>query len=145
MPEWLDTNLIISMAFAGAAILAMRAMPRLIAGVPFVAPREVKDALDARSDMLLLDVRTPAEYGGGEGHIPGALNLPLDQLGSRLDSVREQLREYVDTPVYVYCRTSNRSASAARSLKKAGLRQVRVIAGGMARWTREGLPRSQRG
>ncbi len=142
MPEWLDTNLLTSVALAGLALLAMRALPRLLAGVPFVPPQEVKDALEARSDVLILDVRTPSEYGGGDGHIPGALNLPLDQLSGRLGAIRDQLQDYVETPVYVYCRTTNRASSAARSLKKAGLKQVRVIAGGMGRWAREGHPRS---
>lgn len=144
MEQWLDTNLLISMAFAGLALLALRSLPRLLAGVPFVAPKEVKAAMDAKADLLLLDVRTPAEYSG-EGHIPGALNLPLDQLGGRLDSVRDSLKDYADTPVYVYCRTSNRAASAARTLKKAGLKQVRVMAGGMSRWRRESLPNARNG
>lgn len=144
MDQWLNNDLLISMAFAGLALLALRALPRFLAGVPFVAPKDVQEQMDQKADMLIIDVRTPAEFSGKNGHIPGALNLPLNDVGKRLEGIRADLEDYVDTPVYVYCQTSNRSASAARSLKKAGLKQVRVIAGGMGRWVRDGLPSSTR-
>lgn len=145
MDEWLNNDIVISVAFAAAAFGVLKMLPRLMAGVPFVTPKQVRAQMDARTDMLLLDVRTPGEYGDSGGHIPGALNLPLDKLGGRLGTIREQLKDYAETPIYVYCRTSNRSASAARSLKKAGLGEVRVITGGMSRWLREGLPTSRKG
>jgi rhodanese-related sulfurtransferase len=130
-----------SIGLAALTFGGLRVLPRLLAGVPFVPPKTVKARMDAGDDMLVLDVRTPGEYAAG-GHVPGALNLPLDRLGGRLDAAGADLQAYMETPVYVYCQTSNRSASAARSLKKAGFTQVRVMAGGMGRWLREGLPRS---
>jgi len=61
---------------------------------------------------LLVDVRSPAEFGGG--HADGAINLPLQQLGSRLSELPR------DRPVVLYCRSGARSASAASMLSGQG-------------------------
>jgi rhodanese-related sulfurtransferase len=62
---------------------------------------------------LLLDVRTAAEFG--EQHIPGALNIPVQELPGR---VGELLR--TTHPIVVYCRSGARSAHAAQLLRQAG-------------------------
>ena len=72
----------------------------------------------------LLDVRSPAEYGGG--HIEGAINIPHSQVGRRLSEVP-------DGPVVVYCRSGARSAAAGRTLVKAG-REAIYDLGGMSSW-----------
>ena len=74
---------------------------------------------------LLLDVRTPAEYR--EGHVPHALNLPVQELPARLHEVGPTER-----PIVVYCRSGGRSAQAARLLTRAGY-SVRDI-GPMTAW-----------
>lgn len=74
---------------------------------------------------LLLDVRTPAEFR--EGHVPQALNLPVQELPQRLHEVGPTER-----PVVVYCRSGGRSALAAQLLARAGY-TVRDI-GPMAAW-----------
>jgi rhodanese-related sulfurtransferase len=61
---------------------------------------------------MLLDVRTNGEFSSG--HIDGAKNVPLHELGSRLDRLSKK------KPVVVYCRSGARSARAARMLQKAG-------------------------
>ncbi len=64
----------------------------------------------------LVDVRTPGEFAGGA--IPGAKNIPVDQIGARtaeLDSAKA---------VVVYCRSGGRSASAAGVLKASGFGEV---------------------
>lgn len=61
---------------------------------------------------LLLDVRTTGEFSSG--HIDGAKNIPVHELGGRLDSLSKK------KPVVVYCRSGARSARAARVLEKAG-------------------------
>ncbi len=62
---------------------------------------------------LLVDVRTPAEYA--EGHVSGAVNIPLDELPDRLDELP------TTGPIVVYCRSGNRSAQATSILCDAGL------------------------
>ncbi|MCB9626003.1 MAG: rhodanese-like domain-containing protein [Sandaracinaceae bacterium] len=72
---------------------------------------------------LLLDVRTPVEYSGG--HIEGALNIPVQELGKRVSELGPPSR-----PVVVYCRSGGRSCAAAEILSKAGYEVVDV--GGMS-------------
>ena len=74
---------------------------------------------------VLLDVRTAEEFAGG--HIPGSVNVPLD----RLEQVARRAEK--DTPLFVYCRSGARSASAAAVLEQEGYGQVRNI-GGIAAW-----------
>jgi len=74
----------------------------------------------------LIDVRTPGEFAAG--HLPGASNLPLQELAGRLGELGAK-----DSPIVLYCRSGARSASAARSLKTAGFAAVRNL-GGMGRW-----------
>lgn len=125
-------------------VLGLRLIPRLLAGVGFIGPREVKQRLDSGEDALVLDVREPDEFKGPIGHVPGSVNLPMSSLSARLDSIREDLADYRDTPVYVMCHSATRSASAARMLRRAGLTKVQVVAGGMVKWTREKLPTTRK-
>jgi phage shock protein E len=62
---------------------------------------------------LLLDVRTSGEFH--EGHVPHALNIPVQELPARLSEVGPTKR-----PIVVYCRSGGRSAQAAALLKQAG-------------------------
>lgn len=61
----------------------------------------------------LVDVRTPEEFAAG--HLPGAINLPVQELERRMVELEPQER-----PVVVYCRSGSRSADAARLLQSAG-------------------------
>lgn len=141
MGEGLKTDdLLMVVMLAVVIFLSIKLLPRIMAGVPFARPRDLKERLDRRDDVLILDVRNPGEFSDDLGHIPGAMNLPLPTLSERLDQIRSDMEPHADTPVYVVCRTANRSASAARLLKKAGLKDIRVLEGGMVRWKREGLP-----
>lgn len=75
----------------------------------------------------LLDVRTAGEFR--MCHIPGAVNVPLDQLSRH----REQLAGAAG-PVVVVCQAGSRAAQAARQLKAAGAGNVHVLLGGMNAW-----------
>lgn len=83
-------------------------------------------------EHILLDVRTPEEFASG--HIEGAINIPVEELAQRVAEVP------TGQPVVVYCRTGNRSSSAARILANAGFNTVYDIQGGTVNWAREGLP-----
>lgn len=73
----------------------------------------------------LVDVRTPGEFGAG--HIDGALNIPVQELTSRVDELSS------DTPVVVYCRSGARSSSAAGTLRANGFEEVHDL-GPMSAW-----------
>ena len=74
---------------------------------------------------VLLDVRTAEEYTGG--HIPGSVNVPLGKLEG-VDQIAKK-----DTPLFVYCYSGARSASAAAELEGNGYESVRNI-GGIGGW-----------
>ncbi|SDG53585.1 rhodanese-like domain-containing protein [Roseospirillum parvum] len=129
-----DDNLFLYLALGMVALLLVKSLPRLLAGVPFVGPQVLKKNIDEGQDLLIIDVRTPAEFTGKLGHVPGALNLPAAELKQRLAELGEDLRPYHDTLTLVMCHTQGRSPGAARALKKAGFTRVAVVDGGMARW-----------
>ncbi len=67
-------------------------------------------------DAILLDVRTPEEYRAG--HVPGAVNLPLDRLHEeKLPAGR---------PIFAYCLSGARSARACAWLKRRGHEAVNL-------------------
>jgi len=100
----------------------------------WIAPQELEDLLSTAAPVLILDVRSREEFEGPQGHIPGAINVPLDALEGRLESI---LRGGT-APVVTVCRTDRRSAAAARLLSAAGCGDVRVLRGGMVTWNRRG-------
>ena len=133
----LDANLMSTLVLFFLAILAMKYMPRILAGVPFVPPSEVKGRMDAGEDVVIIDVRTNNEFAGG--HAPGAVNLPLGELSIKLRQLGGDLDSFKTLPVYAMCRTDNRAANAARALKKAGFSDLKVVGGGMNAWKRAGF------
>jgi len=86
----------------------------------------------AAEGALVLDVREPFEYA--EGRVAGSVLLPLATVADRVDDFPK------DQPVYVVCRSGNRSLVAARTLVEAGYTDVRNVEGGMIAWASAGLP-----
>lgn len=96
-----------------------------------ISPKEYTSDFDTR-DHLLVDVRTVAEFN--EGHIEGAINIPVEELDQRLDELPQ------DETIVVYCRSGNRSADAADMLDEAGYSSVYDIDGGVIAWSADNLP-----
>jgi phage shock protein E len=71
----------------------------------------------AATGARVVDVRTPQEYASG--HVPGALNIPFDELPRRAAEIGGP-----ETPVVLYCRSGRRSAIAAESLRALGYEKV---------------------
>ncbi len=70
---------------------------------------------------LLVDVRTPQEFS--QGHIPGALNIPVDDLRSRLGELPR------DRQIAIYCQVGQRGYLATRILKQAGFSAANIGGG----------------
>jgi rhodanese-related sulfurtransferase len=85
-------------------------------------------------EVMVLDVREPAEWSGELGRIPGATLLPLGELRGRLDTLPR------DRPIIAVCRSGGRSAEAALILEQAGIARAANLNGGMIRWRGIGLP-----
>jgi hydroxyacylglutathione hydrolase len=80
---------------------------------------------------VVVDVREPWEYR--QGHVPGAVLLPLGQLASRLNEL------HPDRPVAVICASGSRSQSAAALLGQKGFKTVYNVSGGTGAWMYSGL------
>jgi|LJSS01.1.fsa_nt_gb rhodanese-related sulfurtransferase len=100
--------------------------------VPTVSPAEVFRRLQDTS-VLLVDVRTPAEFA--TGFIQGARLLPLQELARRL----HELEPYRHKTIIAYCRSGNRSARATQLLQQHGFR-VFNMSGGILEWQQRGYP-----
>jgi rhodanese-related sulfurtransferase len=88
-----------------------------------------KDGVEA-SGALVIDVREVSEYE--EGHIPGAVNIPIRTLAANLDKVP------TDRQIYVYCRTGFRAGEALSSLGMLGYDNVLSYKPGWVGWTDAG-------
>ena len=133
--EGMIRNILIALALLASVAFLPRLIKRLRAQ-PMLAVDELKRRLDAGEKLLLLDVRSAADFAGEKGHIAGALNIPLEELAARqgeLESRREQ-------PVLLVCTTDRRSSKAAAHLAAAGFPQVQVVQGGMTAWRERGWP-----
>lgn len=100
-----------------------------------IANTELAKRVQAGDDMLVvLDVRTPREYASG--HVPGAINIPVDQLSEKINTLRA--RDNAET--VVYCESGRRAGRAESMLKDAGFLNVVHLQGDMAQWRKDGLP-----
>jgi rhodanese-related sulfurtransferase len=101
-----------------------------------LSPREFLQLQDPTDpNAIIVDVRTPGEFG--EIHLAGARNVDVMDPGF-LDRIH-QLAIDPEQPLYLYCRTGNRSGHAARMLRENGYRQA-VNVGGIAELAEEGAP-----
>ncbi|WP_328418301.1 MULTISPECIES: rhodanese-like domain-containing protein [unclassified Micromonospora] len=91
------------------------------------------DELRRREGAVVLDVRSPAEFAAG--HLPGAVNLPLDELPGAA-------RRFAGQDVVAVCASGGRSAMAAQVLDAAGARAW-SLTGGTQAWVRAGHPIEQ--
>jgi adenylyltransferase/sulfurtransferase len=96
-------------------------------GVQEIGARELKQRLDAAGDVILLDVRNPAEHA--LGRIPGATLIPLGDLPARLGELPKH------RPIVCYCHTGKRSQRAGSLLQSSGFTDVASLAGGIAAWS----------
>ncbi|MBI1425747.1 MAG: sulfurtransferase, partial [Gammaproteobacteria bacterium] len=122
------------------ALLAMVAfLPRIISRFrqgPTLSIEALNERIQQDDELLLLDVRSDADYQGELGHIADSLNIPLEALESRLS----ELTAYQEKTVALICTTDRRSKKAAQLLTKRGFADVHVVAGGMKQWNEDGLP-----
>src|SRR5262249_41872324 len=86
-----------------------------------------------RAQVLVLDVRGPAELAGELGRIDGSLHVPLGELRARVAEVP------ATRPVVCICRSGRRSAQASVILEQAGRGNLANVAGGRSPWRRLGL------
>jgi phage shock protein E len=87
-------------------------------------------AVQAREDVVLLDVREQWEYDAG--HIPGVTLIPTGEIAGRLNEIP------TDKTVIVTCRSGNRSGQVVDFLRQQGFTNVHNMEGGILAWERAG-------
>jgi uncharacterized membrane protein YdjX (TVP38/TMEM64 family)/rhodanese-related sulfurtransferase len=125
------------LALALLAVVAF--LPRLIGTLrrgPMMNTNDFRQRLDIDKDLLVLDVRTSEDFIGEQGHINGAVNIPVEELQQRM----AELGDHLEQPVAIVCRTDKRSVKAALLLTEEGFADVHVVRGGMTKWIEAGLP-----
>ncbi|HEX5215925.1 MAG TPA: rhodanese-like domain-containing protein [Vicinamibacterales bacterium] len=93
---------------------------------------ELARAIAGGQPPVVLDVRTPAEFAAG--HVPGAVNIPFNQIGPRAGEIPAAH----DAVVVVYCGHGPRAWLAARALRARGFSKVQLLKGHWAGWRKNG-------
>jgi rhodanese-related sulfurtransferase len=99
-----------------------------------ITPQQLHELVQAGHQVELIDVRTPVEFR--EIHVGFARNVPLDRLAHET-AARPSA---AGGPLYVICRSGNRSKQACQKLIAAGCGNVINVEGGTQAWTDAGLP-----
>ena len=102
------------------------------AKAPSISADELHQQRESGSAPVVIDVRTAEEYAAG--HIPGAVNIPYDQVARRISEV--------DAPhgVALYCMVGPRARKGESALRAAGYEKIFHLEGGLAAWQESGHP-----
>ncbi len=129
------TSIIVLVIVAVLAVAAGIYTPKLLnMGNDYgdVTVQEAKKLIEDEPELVILDVRTDAEYNNG--HIEGATNIPVEELANRLTELDK------NSELLVYCRTGNRSSTAVSILDDAGFSKIYHMSEGISAWTQQGYP-----
>ena len=94
--------------------------------------QDLKSSMKNDSTLVILDVRTPAELVGPLGKIDKVINIPIQELESRIG----ELKKFKDNEIAVICRSGNRSNTGTRILRENGFNAKNVL-GGMIDYRRQ--------
>ncbi len=114
-------------AVAVVAVVALLMRPGGGGGIEDVDAAGVQKAIDAGAQVV--DVRTAGEFQ--MGHIPGAINVPVDVLDAQVASW-DKNATYV-----IYCATGERSITAMEIMKSLGFENLKHFAAGIVAWQGE--------
>ncbi len=103
-------------------------------GSPDIDTATARALMAANPDVLVVDVRTPAEFE--TAHIGGAINLPFDQVDAHLRRIVAD----AGGRMLLVCQSGGRATQARKRLCEAGLPDTVVLAGGMNAWIASGAP-----
>jgi len=102
-----------------------------IESVPQMTVWELSEWLDERRDVVVVDVREPFEWR--EGHVEGALHLPMLEAIKRLGELP------ADRPKALMCAGGLRSSTVISALERHGVRNCHNVTGGMTAWLKAGF------
>ena len=93
---------------------------------------EVKNKIDNKEEIVIIDVRTTPEHLRGK--IEGSINIPLDVFEKKIEEIISDKEE----PVYLYCLSGSRSEVAAQIMDQLGYKNVFNIISGLLAWKNKG-------
>lgn len=96
-----------------------------------ITVQQVFKKITVKDSVVLLDVRTDAEFDGSLGHIPGAILVPLAELEMRMS----EIEGFKKSEIIVICRSGGRSSHATRFLREKGF-DAYNMSGGMLTWNK---------
>ncbi|MGO4502385.1 MULTISPECIES: rhodanese-like domain-containing protein [unclassified Dyella] len=117
-----------------AALLMLAGMGTAIGADAPINASQLLQRQQAGQAPVLVDVRGSDEYL--DGHIAGALNIPVDQLASRAGVLGVPR----DSEIVVYCVSGKRAARAQETLTSLGYTHVRLLDGSLNTWRQRRLP-----
>jgi rhodanese-related sulfurtransferase len=91
---------------------------------------ELFDHVNSNKPPLLIDVRSPAEFDGGYGHLPNARSIPVLELESHF----EELESFKEKEIVTLCPGGGMSLVTVEILEKAGFKDVKSLKGGTDLW-----------
>ncbi len=100
---------------------------------PALTPQQAIKIIN-KEDGMFLDLRDTAEFRNG--HIVGAINIPLIKLDSQLS----QIEKYKNLPVVLVCKMGSQSGAGYKRLRSEGFQRVFKMAGGIFEWENLQLP-----
>jgi rhodanese-related sulfurtransferase len=129
--SWLMTGLL---AVVLAACTAPDDDSKQGAGPKIISAEELAERIQREQAPRIVDVRSEKEYA--EGHIPGAVNIPHDQLSDRLSEIDAAKTD----EIVVHCRSGYRAGIAEKILIEVDYSGIRNLDGHMNAWKSGGYP-----
>jgi glyoxylase-like metal-dependent hydrolase (beta-lactamase superfamily II)/rhodanese-related sulfurtransferase len=118
--------------FLERGMIEWKAAELPVASVPQMTVWELSEWRDEHRDVVVVDVREPFEWR--EGHVEGALHLPMLEAVKRLGELP------ADRPKAVMCAGGLRSSTVISALERHGVRDCHNVTGGMTAWLKAGFP-----
>ncbi len=118
-------------------LLLLAACSAFDSSAPVISQQELLQRIEAKADMLVLDVRTPGEFS--EGHIPGAFHIDHREIEARI----KEIDSFRNKPVVVYCYSGIRAGMVESRLIEQGFTQVQHLKGDWSEWSQNRLSSDQ--
>ncbi|KKR39210.1 MAG: Rhodanese-like protein [Parcubacteria group bacterium GW2011_GWC2_40_31] len=103
-----------------------------------ISPSNIANKIKNKENIILLDVRTPAEYE--ESHLQNAILLPVQNLNEKTLAEVGLGEEAKNKEIIIYCRSGARSKTAYDIMSSLGYTNIKSMSGGMIHWLEDGHP-----
>ena len=128
----MSRHLMLIALLAFVAVGLVRGDEQAMRNVPRISIDEVK-GLMAKNQVILVDVRDPQSFA--EGHMPGALNVPFDDIPKYVDAWKKDARVLI---TYCACTNETTAARAVVDMNAFGITNAKALLGGWNEWIARG-------